>query len=46
VIHELPVVQAFALSACSAWASGYTPTNGAYVDWEVERELERINSKV
>lgn len=38
--------QAFALSACSGWASGMIPTNGGYVDWELEREVGRLEQKV
>jgi hypothetical protein len=37
--------QAFALSACSAWASGMEPRNGGYTDRELEREIERIEGQ-
>lgn len=40
------MIQAFALSACSAWTGGMIPKEGAYSDWEIERELERIKNKV
>jgi len=46
VIHELPMSQAFALSACSGWAGGMVPKNGAYSDWELEREVERLENQV
>lgn len=42
MIHELPLSQAFAFSACSGWASGMEPKNGGYVEWELDREIERI----
>ncbi len=38
--------QAFALSACAAWASGMTPKNGGYTDWELEREIARLEKQV
>lgn len=46
MIHELPMSQAFALSACSGWAGGMVPKNGAYSDWELEREIERLENQV
>jgi hypothetical protein len=46
VIHELPMSQAFAFSSCSAWAGGMIPKNGGYTDWELEREITRLENQV
>jgi len=46
VIHELPMSQAFALSACSGWAGGMIPKNGGPADWELEREITRLEKQV
>ena len=45
VIHEIPLAQLLALSACSAWAKGQEPVNGAYEEWELDRELDAIKSR-
>jgi len=42
VIHELPSIQAFALSSCSAWGSGLEPKNGGYIDWAIDREFQKL----
>jgi len=38
--------QAFAFSSCSAWAGGMIPKNGGYTDWELEREITRLENQV
>lgn len=38
--------QAFALSACSGWAGGMIPKNGGPADWELEREIARLEKQV
>lgn len=43
MIHELPMSQAFALSACAAWASGMEPKNGGYIDRAKDRLVSQMN---
>ena len=42
VLHDIPLAQLFALSACHAWFNGLNPSNGTYEDKTFERELARV----
>lgn len=44
MIHELPIAQLLALSACAAWTQGMEPTDGTYEDYEFDRTLARVKS--
>jgi len=37
--------QVFSFSACAAWANGMEPKNGGYTDWQLDREIERLQAK-
>lgn len=45
MIHKLPVSQALAFSACSAWASGMEAKNGGYTDREIDRAVAQIKEE-
>jgi hypothetical protein len=44
-LHEIPLSQLLALVATAAWANGMEPENGAYEEWEFDRELARIKER-
>lgn len=44
-MHDIPLCQLFALTACSAWANGMEPASGSYEDREFDRELAMIKAR-
>ncbi len=44
-IHDIPICQLLALTACSAWANGMEPENGGYEDRELDREIADIKAR-
>ncbi|MES2995911.1 MAG: hypothetical protein V4733_03785 [Verrucomicrobiota bacterium] len=45
VIHDLPLAQLFAFSACAAWSAGLEPLEGSYEDREFERALDALKGQ-
>lgn len=44
-MHDVPLAQLLALTACNSWAQGMEPKNGAYEEREFEREMVRIKAR-
>ena len=42
VVHEIPLAQLFALSACHAWGQGLDVAGPNYEDLDMHAELDRI----
>jgi hypothetical protein len=44
-MHQLPLLQLFALSAYAAYAQGMEPAGATYEDLEYDRELAAIKAR-
>jgi len=44
VLHELPLVELFALNACHAWGQGMEPDGETYEDREITRLLLAVGN--
>ncbi|MCP5534381.1 MAG: hypothetical protein H7A48_14520 [Akkermansiaceae bacterium] len=42
MVHEIPLAQLFALSACHAWGQGLDVAGPNYEDLDMHAELDRI----